>query len=138
MRDCESGRHREATSGDETLKSGAAPHPSLRLGAAPTGVLRRCDVVRVEVLIALDGKAKWSARFAQFAHANEADLLGPRLRSAVRASLRSSQCIHALAFAGMLLTLGPRPAGPLRYAFLLRKRTSPDFLSGRSQACCSP
>jgi hypothetical protein len=63
------------------------------------------------VLVALDGKAKWSARFAKLAHTDEANLLGFRLRSAVPASLRSGRVIRVSAFAGMLLTPGPRPAG---------------------------
>jgi hypothetical protein len=44
--------------------------------------------VGVEMLITLDGKAKWSARFAQFVHADEANLLRPSMALALRARLR--------------------------------------------------
>jgi hypothetical protein len=87
--------------------------------------------VGVEVQVALDGETERAAEIANLAHADEAqfrashaeiceaegdvvepELLGPRLRSAVHASLRSGRAIHVSAFAGMRLTHGPRPAGP--------------------------
>jgi hypothetical protein len=69
---------------------------SLALGAAPSGVLRRCDVVSVEVQIALDGEAERAAQFAQFAHANEADELAERysLKTSLHLQTPSLQLIN--------------------------------------------
>jgi hypothetical protein len=69
-------------------------------------------LVGFEVPIALYWKPKLTADGGEFGERNVSELLGSRLRSAVRASLRSGRVIHVSAFAGMLLTPGPRPAGP--------------------------
>jgi hypothetical protein len=89
------------------------PHPLVITRGRPSDVLRRCAfVVHVEMRIALDGKTQGAAQFTDLAHADKRELLGPRLRSAVHASLRSGRAIHVSTFAGVQLTLGRRPAGP--------------------------
>jgi hypothetical protein len=41
------------------------------------GRVRGQPFVGIEMQVALDGKAEWPAQFANLAHADEAELLGP-------------------------------------------------------------